>query len=96
MKFRIVSWEACFILNMTRSLNVYIKCALACTFNYFHEHCSRSRFPIIYFKEFKTRESISFAIEYEFITYIERLLQKEHRKGYKKIYFISALYLNIW
>ena len=53
-------------------------------------------FKLYILKGFKTRESISFAIEYEFITYIERLLQKEHRKGYKKIYFISALYLNIW
>ena len=51
-------------------------------------------FNLYILKGFKTRESISFAIEYEFITYIERL--KEHRKGYKKIYFISALYLNLW
>ena len=30
--------------------------------------------------------------------HISRLhdLQIEHRKGYKKIYFISALYLNLW
>ena len=54
-------------------------------------------FNLYILKVFKTRESISFAIEYEFITYIERLdLQIEHRKGYKKIYFISALYLNLW
>ena len=44
-------------------------------------------FKLYILKGFKTRESISFAIEYEFIAYIEHL-QKEHRKGYKKSYLI--------